>query len=91
MVNTSGLAAAISAVLLCCSAAHAIECRHDKGTQGHWSWRTVDGQTCWYQGAAGRNRSKLSWRKPSAPSALSKQDEDDVLATGVWPPLPKRK
>ena len=39
-------------------------------TQGHWSWRLIDGRKCWYAGKAVISKSLLRW--PAAAPALAK-------------------
>ena len=36
-------------------------------TQGHWSWRQIDGRKCWYAGKAMISKSLLRWA-PAAPA-----------------------
>jgi hypothetical protein len=37
-------------------------------TQGHWSWRQIDGRKCWYAGKTMISKSLLRW----APAAQAK-------------------
>ena len=38
------------------------ECSASPGkTQGHWSWRLIDGRKCWYAGKAVISKSLLRW------------------------------
>jgi hypothetical protein len=39
-------------------------------TQGHWSWRLIDGRKCWYAGKTVISKSLLRW--PAAAPALAK-------------------
>jgi hypothetical protein len=39
-------------------------------TQGHWSWRLIDGRKCWYAGKAVISKSLLRW--PAAAPAVAK-------------------
>jgi hypothetical protein len=44
------------------SAAAAIDCAAEAPSgKGHWSWRTIDGKKCWYQGRPGISKDKLRW------------------------------
>ena len=36
-------------------------------TQGHWSWRLIDGRKCWYAGKTVISKSLLRWA-PAAPA-----------------------
>ena len=36
-------------------------------TQGHWSWRQIDGRKCWYAGKTMISKSLLRWA-PAAPA-----------------------
>ena len=36
-------------------------------TQGHWSWRQIDGRKCWYAGKTVISKSLLRWA-PAAPA-----------------------
>jgi|SRR6266850_5900949 len=39
-------------------------------TQGHWSWRLIDGRKCWYSGKTVISKSLLRW--PAAALAQAK-------------------
>jgi len=39
-------------------------------TQGHWSWRLIDGRKCWYAGKTVISKSLLKW--PAAVPAQAK-------------------
>jgi len=49
-------------VVLACSPASALDCYsaplRDKR---HWSWRQVEGRTCWYPGRPGLSKAALRW------------------------------
>ena len=47
-------------------------------TQGHWSWRLIDGRKCWYAGKTVISKSLLRW--PAAAPAQAK-------AVAVPPPV----
>ncbi|WP_247521872.1 hypothetical protein [Bradyrhizobium sp. 190] len=47
-------------------------------TQGHWSWRLIDGRKCWYAGKAVISKSLLRW--PAAAPAQAKAKVDAVSA-----------
>ena len=47
------------------------ECSASPGkTQGHWSWRLIDGRKCWYAGKAVIAKASLRW--PAAAPAQAK-------------------
>ena len=47
------------------------ECRASASkTQGHWSWRLIDGRKCWYAGKTVISKSLLKW--PAAAPAQAK-------------------
>jgi hypothetical protein len=47
------------------------ECRASPSkTQGHWSWRLIDGRKCWYAGKTVISKSLLKW--PAAAPAQAK-------------------
>src|SRR5262245_19991746 len=33
-----------------------------------WSWRTIDGRQCWYEGRPGKAKGELFWPSPDPPS-----------------------
>src|SRR5258705_10584476 len=45
-------------------------------TQGHWSWRLIDGRKCWYAGKTVISKSLLRW--PAAALAQAKADAAPV-------------
>jgi hypothetical protein len=45
-------------------------------TQGHWSWRLIDGRKCWYAGKTVISKSLLKW--PAAAQAKAKVDAAPV-------------
>jgi hypothetical protein len=48
------------------------ECSASPGkTQGHWSWRLIDGRKCWYAGKAVIAKASLRW--PAATPAQAAQ------------------
>jgi hypothetical protein len=47
--------------------ASAIDCRSEKGSDGWWSWRNIDGKRCWYKGQPGMSKDKLRWATPQEP------------------------
>ena len=50
------------------------ECSASPGkTQGHWSWRLIDGRKCWYAGKMVIAKSSLRW--PAAAPAQAKAAE----------------
>lgn len=50
------------------------ECSASPGkTQGHWSWRLIDGRKCWYAGKMVIAKSSLRW--PAAAPAQAKVAE----------------
>jgi hypothetical protein len=45
------------------------ECRASASkTQGHWSWRLIDGRKCWYAGKTVIAKSSLRWPVAAAPT-----------------------
>lgn len=52
--------------------ASAIDCRSEKGSDGYWSWRNIDGKRCWYKGQPGMSKDKLRWA--SAPHEAKRQE-----------------
>jgi hypothetical protein len=53
--------------------AHAIDCQSQKGEEGHWAWREIDGKRCWYKGRAGMDKKLLRWASiKAAPSVAPK-------------------
>jgi hypothetical protein len=44
-----------------------ITCQANKGTSTeYWSWRIIDGKTCWYPGRHKLEKSQLTWSKTAA-------------------------
>jgi hypothetical protein len=53
--------------------AHAVDCQSQRGEEGHWAWREIDGKRCWYKGRAGMDKKLLRWASTkAAPSAAFK-------------------
>ena len=52
--------------------------------QGHWSYRLIDGQKCWYQGENNLSKSLLEW--PQQPSALAPFSESQARLDEAMPP-----
>ena len=50
-------------------------------TQGHWSWRLIDGRKCWYAGKTMISKSLLQW--PAKASVQAKADPKPVPVTIV--------
>ena len=48
-------------------------------TQGHWSWRLIDGRKCWYAGKTVISKSLLKW--PAKASVQAKADTAPVPVT----------
>ena len=63
------------------------ECSASPGkTQGHWSWRLIDGRKCWYAGKMVIAKASLRW--PAAAPAQAKAAEvkaADVKAGNLTP------
>lgn len=56
------------------------ECSASPGkTQGHWSWRLIDGRKCWYAGKMVIAKSSLRW--PAAAPAQAKVAETKAAET----------
>jgi hypothetical protein len=50
------------------------ECSASPGkTQGHWSWRLIDGRKCWYAGKAVIAKASLRWPATAPPEAKAVQ------------------
>lgn len=66
----------ILGVILLASAsnAQAIECSAELPAvrKGHWSYRIIDGRTCWYQGPRMIPKSSLRWTTESISNARAK-------------------
>ncbi len=79
-------------------AAAALECHAAAEQPAGWSWRSIDGRTCWYRGPRGVPKDQLHWPAEAAvdatqsPAAEGEQadDNDDHLLHSYWPPLPKK-
>ena len=42
--------------------AYAAECQTSmQRSDGHWTWRLIDGRPCWYKGQRGMDKSLLHW------------------------------
>ena len=50
-------------------------------TQGHWSWRQIDGRKCWYAGKTMISKSLLQW--PAKTSVQAKADSKPARVTVV--------
>jgi hypothetical protein len=59
------------------------ECSASPGkTQGHWSWRLIDGRKCWYAGKMVIAKTSLRWAVVAPAQAKAAQaNADDVKAT----------
>jgi hypothetical protein len=56
------------------------ECSASPGkTQGHWSWRLIDGRKCWYAGKTMISKSLLQW--PAKASVQAKADPSPAPVT----------
>ena len=85
------------------SAAAAIDCVAEAPSgKGHWSWRTIDGKKCWYQGRPGISKAKLRWpaetvgqadRQPAdrAPPAAEPETHDAAQAQAHDTTQPERE
>lgn len=51
-----------------------------------WSYRTIDGKKCWYQGPRMMPKDKLFWEMPvpSAPDIMIEEPEDDGSFQSRW-------
>jgi len=49
----------------------------------YYSWRVIDGRTCWYAGRPGRSKSQLHWAVISTPDRPSVNPVEIVRATAV--------
>jgi hypothetical protein len=63
-------------------AAHAVECRSEKGEGYPWAWRQIDGKRCWYRGKAGMDKKLLQWSASSGtPAATPRSAAAKSLST----------
>jgi hypothetical protein len=80
------------------STAQALECQREmpKHRHGYWSYRIIDGRTCWYPGRRMVSKSLLHWRtdaRPPVPVAKPTNTISVKLANDpdpdacCWPPL----
>jgi hypothetical protein len=46
--------------------------------KGYWSWRTIDGRKCWYEGKPMLSRAMLEWPEESAAQPDAKADTASV-------------
>jgi len=88
-------------MLLACSPASALDCYSTPlRDKRHWSWRQVEGRTCWYPGAPGMSKAALRWptsstsvRPPgltsgsATPRTQPRDPEEELLLESTWPPL----
>ena len=67
----------------------AVECKAElpAAPTGHWSWRTVDGKRCWYQGPPGMDKANLQWPRPTRSPAAAETLSDKALLESYWPKL----
>src|SRR3954464_4112726 len=49
-------------------------------TQGHWSWRLIDGRKCWYAGKTVISKSLLKWPAPAPLRAATEKRSDPMDA-----------
>ena len=51
-----------------------IECEPQKphNTRQYWSWRKIDGRTCWYPGHSGKPKYELRWPSELSPRPTEK-------------------
>ena len=90
-------------VLLACSPASALDCYSSPlRDRQHWSWRQIEGRTCWYPGRPGLSKAVLRWPNGSTtvpPADLTSGSaapptrprdalEDELLLESTWPELP---
>jgi hypothetical protein len=63
------------------------ECSASPGkTQGHWSWRLIDGRKCWYAGKAVIAKASLRWPAAAPAQAKAAQGKNaDVKAGNLTP------
>src|SRR5262249_55509029 len=78
------------------STAQALECQRElpKHRHGYWSYRIIDGRTCWYPGRRMVSKSVLHWRaeapppepvaKPTKTMAVKLGNDADI-DTCCWP------
>jgi hypothetical protein len=59
------------------------ECSASPGkTQGHWSWRLIDGRKCWYAGRMVIAKASLRW-PAAAPAKAAEAKAVDVKAVDI--------
>ena len=72
------------------------EPQRPRGAKTYWSYRVVDGRTCWYAGRPGKSKTELHWGTPQSPraerlrTAVSPPDDPEAPSlanTCCWPPL----
>ena len=80
------------------STAQALECQRElpKHRHGYWSYRIIDGRTCWYPGRRVIAKSLLHWRADArAPDAVARPTNTSTVKLSndpdpdscCWPPL----
>ena len=73
-------------LLLTCNAASALDCHSSPlRDRRHWSWRQIDGRTCWYPGRPGMSKANLRW-----PGRLEPLSPPDLTAGRAPPPIRPR-
>lgn len=68
--------------LLGTPAKSAIECKAELPADrtGHWKWREVDGQRCWYPGRHRLEKANLHWPQSAPPPAMTDDRSNDASA-----------
>lgn len=79
------LAIALTLLLAIGAAEAQTACRERPGVRdpriksgGHWSWRTIDGRTCWYAGQPGKPKHQLAWPRPELPPPIEARPHEDA-------------
>ena len=72
------------------------EPQRPRGAKTYWSYRVVDGQTCWYAGRPGKSKTELRWipavssvegRSRTVVSPPDDPGAPSLANTCCWPPL----
>jgi hypothetical protein len=67
-----------------------MECKPQKphGAKAYWSWRIIEGRTCWYPGYTVKPKYELRWGKPasSAPPEKGVEPTEVPLTDVRLPP-----
>jgi hypothetical protein len=76
---------ALMALTTTAAEAAPIQCKKSPGSDGYYAWRLIDGKKCWYRGARGLAKSKLTWSKPADSPTVRKAAPRKVESVVVAP------